>query len=71
MPRRFLRRALRYFEGLGVHGQRVLTDNAKADISHSFQTLCQEAGLRHCTARPYTPRTNGKAERFIQTLQRR
>jgi transposase InsO family protein len=67
----FLRRALRYFAGLGMHSQRVLTDNAKAYTSHTFQTLCQEAGLRHCTTRPYTPRTNGKAERFIQTLQRR
>jgi transposase InsO family protein len=67
----FLRRALRYFEGLNVRSQRVLTDNAKAYGSHAFQNLCQQAGLRHCTTRPYTPRTNGKAERFIQTLQRR
>jgi len=68
---RFLRRALRYFEGLNVRSQRVLTDNAKAYGSHTFQALCQQAGVRHCTTRPYTPRTNGKAERFIQTLQRR
>jgi transposase InsO family protein len=67
----FLRRALRYFEGLNVRSQRVLTDNAKAYGSGAFQTLCQQAGVRHCTTRPYTPRTNGKAERFIQTLQRR
>jgi transposase InsO family protein len=67
----FLSRAVRYFEALGVHCQRVLTDNAKAYTSKAFQTLCQEAGLRHCKTRPYTPRTNGKAERFIQTLQRR
>jgi transposase InsO family protein len=67
----FLRRALRYFEGLNVRSQRVLTDNAKAYGSNAFQSLCRQAGVRHCTTRPYTPRTNGKAERFIQTLQRR
>jgi transposase InsO family protein len=67
----FLRRALHYFEGLNVRSQRVLTDNAKAYGSNAFQSLCQQAGVRHCTTRPYTPRTNGKAERFIQTLQRR
>jgi len=67
----FLRRALGYFERLGVRSRRVLTDNAKAYASKAFQALCRSAGVRHCTTRPYTPRTNGKAERFIQTLQRR
>ena len=50
---------------------RLLTDNAKAYTSKAFQALCRDAGIRHRTTRPYTPRTNGKAERFIQTLQRR
>jgi transposase InsO family protein len=67
----FLQRALAHFERLGIRSQRVLTDNAKAYGAKSFQALCCEAGLRHLTTRPYTPRTNGKAERFIQTLKRR
>jgi transposase InsO family protein len=68
----FFRRALRWFEGLGVRCQRVLTDNAKcyAD-SKAFRTLCEDEGVRQSFTRPYTPRTNGKAERFIQTLKRR
>jgi transposase InsO family protein len=67
----FLRRALTYFERLSVRCERVLTDNAKAYTSNAFQASCREAGVRHLRTRPYTPRTNGKAERFIQTLQRR
>jgi transposase InsO family protein len=67
----FLRRALAYFENLGVRCQRVLSDNAKAYGSTAFETLCAERGIRHYTTRPYTPRTNGKAERFIQTMLRR
>ena len=67
----FLRRALAYFERLSVRCERVLTDNAKAYTSNAFQATCREGGLRHLRTRPYTPRTNGKAERFIQTLQRR
>ena len=68
----FFRRALRWFESLGVRCQRVLTDNAKcyAD-SKAFRTLCEDEGVRQSFTRPYTPRTNGKAERFIQTLKRR
>jgi hypothetical protein len=68
----FFRRALRWFESLGIHCQRVLTDNAKCYAeSRVFQALCQEHGIRQCFTRPYTPRTNGKAESFIQTLKRR
>ena len=67
----FLRRAFAYFERLSVRCERVLTDNAKAYTSNAFQATCREGGLRHLRTRPYTPRTNGKAERFIQTLQRR
>jgi transposase InsO family protein len=68
----FFRRALRWFESLGVRCQRLLTDNAKCYAeSQAFQALCQEHGIRQCFTRPYTPRTNGKAERFIQTLKRR
>jgi transposase InsO family protein len=67
----FFRRALRWFDGLGVSCQRLLTDNAKCYESKVFQALCQERGIRQSFTRPYTPRTNGKAERFIQTMIRR
>ncbi len=68
----FLRRALRWFESLGIHCQRVLTDNAKCyAVSKEFQNLCSERDIRQSFTRPYTPKTNGKAERFIQTLKRR
>ncbi len=68
---RFLRRALRWFEGLGIHCRRVLTDNAKCYGSRAFTDLCVEQGVQQSFTRPYTPKTNGKAERFIQTLKRR
>jgi hypothetical protein len=67
----FLQRALRWFESLGIHCQRVLSDNAKCYISNAFKALCEEHGIRQSFTRPYTPKTNGKAERFIQTLKRR
>ncbi len=68
----FFRRALRWFESLGIHCQRVLTDNAKCyAVFKDFQDLCSERGIRQSFTRPYTPKTNGKAERFIQTLKRR
>lgn len=67
----FFQRALRWFEGLGIRCQRVLTDNAKCYESRAFAALCAQQGIRHSFTRPYTPRTNGKAERFIQTLKRR
>ncbi len=68
----FFRRALRWFESLGIHCQRLLTDNAKCyAVSKNFQGLCAEHDIRQSFTRPYTPKTNGKAERFIQTLKRR
>jgi transposase InsO family protein len=68
----FFGRALRWFERLGIRCQRILTDNAKCYAeSKAFQALCQQQGIRQSFTRPYTPRTNGKAERFIQTLKRR
>lgn len=67
----FLRRALRWFARLGVRCERILSDNAKCYSSHAFTALCQAEGIRQSFTRPYTPRTNGKAERFIQTLKRR
>jgi len=67
----FFRRALRWFARLGIRPQRVLSDNAKCYISKAFTALCEDHGVRQSFTRPYTPRTNGKAERFIQTLKRR
>jgi transposase InsO family protein len=68
----FFRRALRWFESLGIPCKRLLTDNAKCyKESKVFLGLCEEHGIRQSFTRPYTPKTNGKAERFIQTLKRR
>jgi transposase InsO family protein len=47
-----------------------MTDNGSAYRSHDFRKLCAASGPRHIRTRPYTPRTNGKAERFIQTSLR-
>ena len=66
----FLWRALAWFRRHGIRVRRLLTDNAFAYGSHAFRTLCQRQRLEHRHTRPYTPRTNGKAERFIQTMLR-
>jgi transposase InsO family protein len=63
----FLERALDWFAGLGVSVERVMTDNGSAYRSHLWRQACATRRLRHIRTRPYTPRTNGKAERFIQT----
>ena len=69
---RFFRRALRWFESLGIRCERLLTDNAKCySVSKPFRALCAEHQIKQSFTRPYTPKTNGKAERFIQTLKRR
>jgi transposase InsO family protein len=66
----FLIHALRFFRGHGVQVQRVMTDNGNAYRSKAFAKACRRLRLQHLRTRPYTPRTNGKAERFIQTLLR-
>jgi transposase InsO family protein len=66
----FLRRALEFFASHGITVQRVMTDNGSPYRSHAHAAACRELQLRHLRTRPYRPRTNGKAERFIQTLQR-
>ena len=66
----FLERAVGWFGAHGVRVERVMTDNGAAYKSRAFAALCQRLRLRHLRTRPYTPRTNGKAERFIQTLLR-
>ena len=65
----FLRRGLAWFARRGVQVERVMTDNGSAYTSVAHAAACRELGLRHLRTRPYRPRTNGKAERFIQTLQ--
>jgi transposase InsO family protein len=67
---RFLWRALAWFRRHGIRVRRVLSDNGSGYRSGRFARLCRSAGLRALRTRPYTPRTNGKAERFIQTLLR-
>jgi transposase InsO family protein len=67
----FFRRALRWFAAQGVQVERVLSDNAKCYQSKAFRALCVAQSVRQKFTRPYTPRTNGKAERFIQTTLRR
>lgn len=62
--------ALRYYAHLGIRFSRVLTDNGACYKSRRFARLCRRLGLKHQRTRPYTPRTNGKAERFIQTALR-
>ena len=66
----FLQRALAWYRRLGVTVERVMTDNGSAYRSKLFAKALQQAGARHVRTRPYTPRTNGKAERFIQTSLR-
>ena len=62
-------RALAFFGRHGVAVERVMSDNGSAYRSRDFAKLLADAGVKHIRTRPYTPRTNGKAERFIQTLQ--
>jgi transposase InsO family protein len=66
----FLNAALAYYARLGIHFKAVLTDNGPAYRSGLFAQACRRLGLKHRFTRPYTPRTNGKAERFIQTALR-
>ncbi len=66
----FLERALIWLGRHGITVERVMTDNGSAYRSKHFAAALRHAGLRHVRTRPYTPRTNGKAERFIQTSLR-
>jgi transposase InsO family protein len=66
----FLKAAVAYYASLGVSVSRVMTDNGSAYRSKAFAKTCNALGLRHLFTRPYTPKTNGKAERFIQTALR-
>jgi transposase InsO family protein len=64
----FLRRAASWFAARGVQVKAVMSDNGAAYIAHGYRGALAELGLRHVRIRPYRPRTNGKAERFIKTL---
>jgi transposase InsO family protein len=64
----FLERAVAHFAARGVIVRAVMTDNGSAYVSQLHTKTCARLGLRHHRTRPYRPRTNGKAERFIQTL---
>ncbi|MBE1718172.1 MULTISPECIES: IS481 family transposase, partial [Mesorhizobium] len=66
----FLKAAVAYYASLGVTIARVMTDNGSCYRSKAFAKACRDLGLKHVTTRPYTPKTNGKAERFIQTALR-
>jgi len=66
----FLRRAVAWFAKYRVIVERVMTDNGSAFVSHEYAAVCRALSVRHIRIRPYTPRTNGKVERVIQTLLR-
>src|SRR6201990_3554238 len=66
----FLEAAVAYFARLGIRIERVMTDNGSCYRSESFRAACKRLGLRQIFTKPYTPKTNGKAERFIQTALR-
>jgi transposase InsO family protein len=64
----FLRRAVAFYARHGIRVERVMTDNGSGYISILHALACRALGLRHLRIRPYRPRTNGKAERFIRTM---
>jgi transposase InsO family protein len=66
----FLRAAVAYYAALGVTVKEIMTDNGSCDRGKDFAHTCATLGLRHYFTKPYTPRTNGKAERFIQSALR-
>jgi transposase InsO family protein len=66
----FLESAVVHYQQRGVRIQRVMTDNGPGYLSHAFRDACRRHRIRHLRTKPYTPRTNGKAERFIQTCLR-
>jgi transposase InsO family protein len=67
---RFLNAALAYYASLGVSVARVMTDNGSCYKAFAFRDACKAHRLKHIRTKPYTPKTNGKAERFIQTALR-
>jgi transposase InsO family protein len=66
----FLHAAIAYYRSLGITVTRVMTDNGSCYKSFAFREACKALRLKHIRTKPYTPKTNGKAERFIQTSLR-
>jgi transposase InsO family protein len=66
----FLRRLVTWYSSHGVKVSGIMTDNGPCYVANRFASACRRLGLRHLRTRPYRPCTNGKAERFIQTLLR-
>lgn len=66
----FLKAVVAYYSGLGIKIDRLMTDNGSCYRSKAFNKLCRAFGIRHIYTKPYTPKTNGKAERFIQSSLR-
>ena len=67
----FVERALAFFAGHGISARRLMTDNAFTYVrNRSLRELLTDRGIRHLTTQPYRPRTNGKVERFHQTMGR-
>jgi len=66
----FLKAAVAYYKSLGVTVSRVMTDNGSCYKAFAFRDACRDLGIKHIRTKPYTPKTNGKAERFIQTAIR-
>ncbi len=64
----FLRRAVAHYKAHGIRVERVMTDNGSAYVSILHALACKKLGIKHLRTRPYRPRTNGKAERFIRTM---
>jgi len=64
----FLRRAVAHFASFGIHVERLMTDNGSAYRATIHALACKALGIKHLRTRPYRPRTNGKAERFIRTM---
>jgi transposase InsO family protein len=67
----FVERALAFFEDHGITAKRLMTDNAFTYVhNRSLRELLARRGIHHLTTQPYRPRTNGKVERFHQTMAR-
>ena len=64
----FLSRAVAHYRAYGIEVERVMTDNGAAYVAHAHALACKQLKIRHLRTRPYRPRTNGKAERFIRTM---
>jgi transposase InsO family protein len=66
----FLKRALRWYAEQGIQVERLMSDNGSCYRAKDFNRVLKSRGIRHIYTRPYTPQTNGKAERFIKTMAR-